>query len=434
MILKASQRSGTKQLAQHLLNAEQNEHVDVHELRSFMAGELMGALQEIQAQAQANKNIKKPLFSMSINPPIGKSATVADFVEAANRAEQTLGLTNQPRALVFHEKEGRRHAHVVWSRIDENLKAIKLPYFKHKLTDLSRELYLKHGWDLPKGLQNKQDRDVSNFDLAEWQSAKRQQLNPKELKAQLQSLWQQSNDLASFQTALVDHGFALAKGDKRGFVLVDQQGSVRALSRALSIKSKEVKAKLGDSENLPNVEDAKAKMSQLQKTTIKNLHTELNQRHQAQLLPIQRRIDDMAESHRQARQTLNSFHAERQQQERNTRQAQYQKGLKGLWHLITGRYHKQKQQHEEAYQASLERDNQEKEALISRQLKEREELQQTLEAMRLRQQSERLTLLMEHGQVLQEPTLTNDLTNELEPTLAAHNISPTVQQQPTLEY
>ena len=42
----------------------------------------------------------------------------------------------------MHEKEGRRHAHVVWSRIDaDEMKAINLPHFKVKLRDLSRDLY-----------------------------------------------------------------------------------------------------------------------------------------------------------------------------------------------------------------------------------------------------------------------------------------------------
>jgi hypothetical protein len=39
MILKGSQRSGAGQLARHLLKSE-NEHVELHELRGFMADEL----------------------------------------------------------------------------------------------------------------------------------------------------------------------------------------------------------------------------------------------------------------------------------------------------------------------------------------------------------------------------------------------------------
>lgn len=36
----------------------------------------------------------------------------------AETIERKLGLEGQPRAIVFHEKEGRRHAQAIWSRID----------------------------------------------------------------------------------------------------------------------------------------------------------------------------------------------------------------------------------------------------------------------------------------------------------------------------
>lgn len=388
MILKASQRSGTRQLADHLLNTEQNEHVDIYELRGFMAEDLTGALQEIQAQAQANKKIKKPLFSMSLNPPIGKNASVADFVDAASRIEKSLGLTGQPRAIVFHEKEGRRHAHVVWSRIDEKLKAIKIPYFKMKLMDISRDMYLQHGWDLPKGLQNKQNRETTNFNLSEWQTAKRQEINPKALKAHIQKLWQQSDNLKSFQNALKENGFILAKGQKRSFVLVDTEGEVRALSRTLSIKTKEIKAKLGNSEELPDIEQAKTQLSQVQKDRVAKLKAELKQRHDVQLLSIKNRIDVMSETQREEREKQTKFHLERQRQERDTRQTQYQKGLRGLWQFVTGRYHKQKKKHEAQYKAGLVRDEEERQQLIEQQLKQRQALQVHLETVKVRQQEE----------------------------------------------
>ena len=61
----------------------------------------------------------------------------------------------QPRAVVFREKDGRRHAHVVWSRIDAGkMKAINLPRFKLKLRDVSPQLYMDHGWQMPRGMHD----------------------------------------------------------------------------------------------------------------------------------------------------------------------------------------------------------------------------------------------------------------------------------------
>ena len=114
MILKGSQRGGSKQLAAHLLKTHDNEHVEVHELRGFSADDLQAALQEIYAVSRGTR-AKQFLFSLSLNPPAHEHVPVEDFEKAIEAAERKLGLDGQPRAVVFHEKEGRRHVHVVWS-------------------------------------------------------------------------------------------------------------------------------------------------------------------------------------------------------------------------------------------------------------------------------------------------------------------------------
>ncbi|QDI75085.1 MULTISPECIES: relaxase/mobilization nuclease domain-containing protein [Leisingera] len=154
MILKGSQRAGAKALADHLMNERDNDHVTCLELRGFSSDQLHDALAEAYAISKATR-CKQFMFSLSLNPPTDHNATEDEFLEAADRAEKTLGLDGQPRAIIMHEKEGRRHAHVVWSRIDGvELKAINLPNFKNKLRDLSRDLFLDHGWVLPDGLSS----------------------------------------------------------------------------------------------------------------------------------------------------------------------------------------------------------------------------------------------------------------------------------------
>ena len=41
MILKGSQRGGAKQLGLHLLRTEENEHVELHDIRGFVADDLV---------------------------------------------------------------------------------------------------------------------------------------------------------------------------------------------------------------------------------------------------------------------------------------------------------------------------------------------------------------------------------------------------------
>ena len=112
MILKASQRSGAMQLARHLFNAHDNDHVELHELRGFVADDLAGAFKETHAVSLGTK-CTQFLFSLSLNPPELENVPVEGFEKAIDAIEKKLGLVGQPRAIVFHEKSGRRHAHCV---------------------------------------------------------------------------------------------------------------------------------------------------------------------------------------------------------------------------------------------------------------------------------------------------------------------------------
>jgi hypothetical protein len=254
MILHGNQRGGATAMAQHLLNTQENDQVTVAEVRGSMASDLMGALREFEAIAKGTR-CKQYLYSCSFNPPQGVDASLYDFEEAIERAEQALGLTNQPRVVVFHEKHGRRHAHVVWSRIDTSqMKAINLAHTKRKLFRLSRDLFLEHDWELPKGYLHLGGASPDNFTMAQWQQAQRFGLHPKEIKQAFQTAWAQSDDLKSFAAAISEQGYRLAKGDRRSFVAVDLYGNVYSIPKWLGLKTREVKLKLGTPDPLPTVE------------------------------------------------------------------------------------------------------------------------------------------------------------------------------------
>ncbi len=81
------------------------------------------------------------LFLLSLNPPEASRLPEAAFEEAVDRIEQSLGLAGQPRAIVLHEKDGWRHAHCVWSRIDaDTLTTRPMPFFKNPPRGARREI------------------------------------------------------------------------------------------------------------------------------------------------------------------------------------------------------------------------------------------------------------------------------------------------------
>lgn len=112
MILKGNQRGGGKQLAAHLMKVEDNEHVHIHELRGFLSDDPHSAFHEAYAVSRGTRATQF-LFSLSLNPPPQEKVPVDVFEAAIEMIEQKLGLDGQPRAIVFHEKDGRRHAHAV---------------------------------------------------------------------------------------------------------------------------------------------------------------------------------------------------------------------------------------------------------------------------------------------------------------------------------
>ena len=373
MILVGNQRGGAKNLALHLLK-EENEHVEVHEIRGFTSQNLASALKEADAISRATR-CKQYLFSLSLNPPPNENVPVEDFENAINRVEERLGLSGQPRAIVFHEKEGRRHCHTVWSRIDaEELKAVHLPFTKRKLQEIARELYLEHGWTMPRGLASSQERDPRNFTLAEWQQAKRTGQNPQLIKAAFQDAWAISDSKTAFINALEERGYKPARGDRRGFVAVDYRGEIYAIAKWAGVKTKQVQDRLGNQHDLPSVEEAKKQIAQDMLPVMKRLNEKLDSEKEERKSHFEKRRQELVTRQRAERRALDDRLEQRQKLENEKRQHRFRTGFKGLWDRFSGEHGRiEKQNEREAFEA-FTRDRAEKEELIFRHLDQRRNL------------------------------------------------------------
>ncbi|MCB1590996.1 MAG: relaxase/mobilization nuclease domain-containing protein [Alphaproteobacteria bacterium] len=373
MIFVGSQRAGAKDLALHLMKDE-NDHVTIHEVKGFVSVDVLSALREAEAHSKGTR-CTQYLFSLSLNPPPNEAVETKTFEDAINRAEEKLGLSGQPRVVVFHEKEGRRHAHCVWSRIDlEEMKAVRLPFTKRTLLDLSRELYLEQGWRMPDGLAKSGARDPVNFSLAEWQQAKRARSDPKTIKLTFREAWALCDDRASLIQALKERGFILAQGDRRGFVAIDRQGEIYALARWSGLKTKEVSARLGDPKGLPTVKEAQARNAQEMTPALKRLQEELEVRRQKAKDAADQQRFVLVKRQKAERQALERKQDIRQRAEAKDRQSRFRTGLAGLWDRLRGEHARIRERNAlDAYQG-LVRDREERDGLILSHLDQRKTL------------------------------------------------------------
>ena len=260
-----------------------------------------------------------------------------------------------------------------------------MPFFKSKLMDVAREIYLEHGWDMPKGMIDRELRNPLNFSLAEWQQAKRGKTDPKLLKAMFRQAWERSDSLSSLESALGERGFFLARGDRRSVVAVDYRGEIYSLSRWSNVRARDVKERVGDPKALPTVEETKTLISERMTDRLKTFIQQSTAEIERIGKTSKERLDRFTRRHRRERRDLEERQNQTWKREEAARVARVPRGLGGIWSRLTGKYAKIRRQNEfEALQAWI-RDRDEKDQIISDQLDERSVLQMRIEKTRKRQ-------------------------------------------------
>lgn len=282
MILKGSARSSGSDLATHLLNAYDNERVELADIRGTIADDLHGAFAEFEAVACGTR-AQKPLYSLSINP--SEPLTREQYHEAVEAIENKLGFTGQPRVMVFHIKDGREHCHVVWSRIDGTaMKAIHMAHDRRKLCDMAVRLAEQYGHELPDGLKAWKQREQFKKDkleasLAENAQQKKSGIAPEQRREDITAAYREADSAGAFRHALEERGYILVRGDRRAFAIVDRFGDAHSLSRYLKdVPRKEMRARLKplDPASLPTVAQAQEQARARQRAAEERAH---EQRH-----------------------------------------------------------------------------------------------------------------------------------------------------------
>lgn len=249
MIIKGQARGRAKQLAAHLLRADQNETVRLFECRGTLAEDVEGALIEMELRGKAART-EKPLYHASISPEASTPLSPQQVREAVHLLEGRLGLHGQPRVVVIHRKDEREHVHVVWCRVDpatgtavhmswnyrihEQVARLLERRFGHRTIDSSFD---KRGWE-------RTHRSTKDYELRQ---AERSRRPIEALSAELTALWHQKTSGRQFQEDLAKAGYRLARGDRRVFVVIDREGNVHSLARRIQgAKARDISRDLRD--------------------------------------------------------------------------------------------------------------------------------------------------------------------------------------------
>ena len=265
MIIKGKSRAGSLSLATHLLNEKDNEWVKVGEIRGALGeNDVYAAFQDMEDIASGTQ-CKKAFYHAKISPDPKEEMTPERWARSIEALEENLGLSpNHPRVVVFHEKYGREHVHVVWGRIDpETMRAWHdgLNYEKHEAT--SRQLEHEFNHERVRGAFNRaQDELRPERPPTEWemQQGDRLKFDARDVRAEVRALQRQADNGQAFAAALDEAGYRLALGDRRGLVILDPAGGVHSLSRTLEGSPAEKRALL---DSVPRDELQPVKLLQL---------------------------------------------------------------------------------------------------------------------------------------------------------------------------
>jgi hypothetical protein len=261
MIVGGKSHSG-RGLGAYLMNGK-NEKAEVWELQSGRQ-DLTKAIGDWKAYAHGT-NTEKPLYHAWLRPSDNdRELSREDWNKSIEIFEKEMGLEGQPRAVVFHQGEGKGeqgHIHLVYSRIQDG-KAISdsWNYIHHEKVKegIEKELNLDHVYS--PHLDRNEPRRAQGFTHAEMQQGERLKRDPREMKAEVSALYQQAEKNGDvFINSLKENGYEPAQGKQRDYLIVDNMGEYHNLAKYSGVKVAELREVLKDypAQDLPSVDEAR---------------------------------------------------------------------------------------------------------------------------------------------------------------------------------
>lgn len=260
MVIKGGARRAGGFFAKHLMKAEDNERVTITEMKGLYAQDLPEAFNELRALAGGSRD-RDYFYHASINPREDERLTPEQWEFAVDRLEHNLGLDGHVRFQVEHEKEGREHRHIVWSRVDPETLTLANHWRNYEAHDKTR-FELEQAFHHEPTPQTPEPSQRRSREFADWENfrAAESGIDPKEVKVEVTAMWQRSDSGVAFVAALEESGYTLCQGD-RGYCIIDQAGDVHSLTRRIEgVKTAQIRERLSDISlaELPTVAEASA--------------------------------------------------------------------------------------------------------------------------------------------------------------------------------
>ena len=204
------------------------------------------------------KSSKRPVLTFSLSYDPQDNPTQQEMTnDAIDFMDKVLGLSDHQAIFYGHNDTAHPHIHVMANLVHPQTGRTHAPsWSKVKASDWAYEKAQERGiGHCPQREINKQKREQGK--MVNYQDPHLQQ------QLTIQHLFMQSDSGKAFAAALEDHGFTLARGDRRGFVLVDENGKILSLSRQLDSSSRrKVAERFMDIEALRSAQEVAAeKMS-----------------------------------------------------------------------------------------------------------------------------------------------------------------------------
>lgn len=185
-------------------------------------------------------------FSLSWHPK--QEPEKQNMLDAALETLEHLKLKEHEAVIVAHNDEEHSHVHVICNLVHPEHGKVAIPsYDRLTLSTWAENLERNDGEIVceQRVINNARRRDEAKADR---QLALIKHKEEKlELSQKIEDLYNQSDSPKAFKAALGEEGYTLAKGDRRGFVLVDAVGVITSLSRQLKgQRTKDISERLKD--------------------------------------------------------------------------------------------------------------------------------------------------------------------------------------------